>query len=171
MLSVKSDFYRTHGWGRRLEDAFTGVSTSSRRHFRRRHLVSKMATPEMTSSRTWGGFFDPYCGGGARWRPFRFRSPSWMTSFAESEMRSSKMATGSGRAAILRRRRNRDRKNRPILLLMHERRNSIANALELRLSCTNPSISNIHPVLHSVYISVKWCPGCAVSLNDWPLYY
>ena len=36
----------------------------------------------MTSSRTWGEFFDPYCGGGARWRPFRFRSPSWMTSFA-----------------------------------------------------------------------------------------
>ena len=33
-----------------------------------------------------------------------------------SEMRSSKMATGSGRAAILRRRRNRDRKTRPILL-------------------------------------------------------
>ena len=30
-----------------------------------------------------------------------------------SEMRSSKMATGSGRAAILRRRRNRDRKTRP----------------------------------------------------------
>ena len=70
----------------------------------------------MTSSRTWGGFFDPYCGGGARWRPFRFRSPSWMTSFAESEMKSSKMATGSGRAAILRRRRNGGRKNRPILL-------------------------------------------------------
>ena len=36
----------------------------------------------MTSSRTWGGFFEPYCGGGGRWRPFRFRSPSWMTSFA-----------------------------------------------------------------------------------------
>ena len=81
-----------------------------------------MATPEMTSSRTWGGFFDPYCGGGARWRPFRFRSPSWMTSFAESEMRSSKMATGSGRAAILRRRRNRGRKTRPILLAPFRRR-------------------------------------------------
>ena len=34
----------------------------------------------------------------------------------EPEMRSSKMAAGSGRAAILRRRRNRDRKTRPILL-------------------------------------------------------
>ena len=30
----------------------------------------------MTSSRTWGEFFDPHCGGGARWRPFRFRPPS-----------------------------------------------------------------------------------------------
>ena len=38
---------------------------------------------------------------GARWRPFRFRRPSWMTSFAEPRMRSSKMAAGSGRAAIL----------------------------------------------------------------------
>ena len=40
-----------------------------------------MVMPEMTSSRTWGEFFDPHCGGGARWRPFRFRPPSWMTSF------------------------------------------------------------------------------------------
>ena len=29
--------------------------------------------------------------------------------------------------------------------LMQERRNSIANTLELRLSCTNPSICTIHP--------------------------
>ena len=36
----------------------------------------------MTSTRTWGTFFDPCCGGGAKWRPFRFRPPSWMTSFA-----------------------------------------------------------------------------------------
>ena len=36
----------------------------------------------------------------------------------EPEMRSSKMATGSGRAAILRHRHNRDRKNRPILLIV-----------------------------------------------------
>ena len=41
-----------------------------------------MAAPEMTSTRTWGTFFDPCCGGGAKWRPFRFRPPSWMTSFA-----------------------------------------------------------------------------------------
>ena len=44
---------------------------------------SKMAAPEMTSTKTWGGLFDPYCGGGGKWRPFRFRSPSWMTSFPE----------------------------------------------------------------------------------------
>ena len=116
MLSVKSDFYRTHGWGRRLWDVFTGVSTSSRRHFRRRHLVFKMAASEMTSTRTWGEFFDPYWGGGAKWRPFRFRRPSWMTSFAEPEMRSSKMAAGSGRAAILHLPLNGGRKTRPILL-------------------------------------------------------
>ena len=96
MLSVKSDFYRTHGWGRRLYN----VSTSSRRYVWRRHLGFKMAAPEMTSTKTWGGLFDPYCGGGGKWRPFRFRPPSWMTSFAEPEMRSSKMAAGSGRAAI-----------------------------------------------------------------------
>ena len=35
--------------------------------------------------------------------------------------------------------------------LMQERRNSIANALELRLSCTNPS--NYITILHSVNIS------------------
>ena len=40
-----------------------------------------MAAPEMTSNRTWGELFEPYCGGGGKWRPFRFRPPSWMTSF------------------------------------------------------------------------------------------
>ena len=46
-----------------------GVRTSYWRHFR--------APPsKMTSSKTWGTFLDPHCGGGARWRPFRFRSPS-----------------------------------------------------------------------------------------------
>ena len=39
-----------------------------------------------------------------------------MTSFEDSEIRSSKMATGSGRATILRHRHNRDRKRYPILL-------------------------------------------------------
>ena len=34
--------------------------------------------------KTWGEFFDPHCGGGGKWRPFRFRSPSWMTSFPGS---------------------------------------------------------------------------------------
>ena len=37
----------------------------------------------------------------------------------EPEMRSSKMATGSGRAAILRHRHNGARKNRPILLMIY----------------------------------------------------
>ena len=104
------------GLGRPLSEDFTGVPTSSRRYLWRRHLDSKMAAPEMTSTRTWGAFFDPHCGGGARWRPFRFRPPSWMTSFLVLEMRSSKMATGSGRAAILRHRHNGDRKTHPILL-------------------------------------------------------
>ena len=81
-----------------------GVPTSSRRYLWRRHLDSKMAAPEMTSTKTWGGLFDPFCGGGGKWRAFRLRPPS-------------SMATGSGRAAIFRRRRNRDRKGRPILLL------------------------------------------------------
>ena len=93
-----------------------GVLTSSRRYLWRRHLDSKSAAPEMTSTKTWDGLFDPYCGGGGKWRPFRFRPPSWMTSFAEPEIRSSKMATGSGRAAIFHRRRNRDRIGHPILL-------------------------------------------------------
>ena len=40
--------------------------------------------------------FRPHWGGGVKWRPFRFRSPSWMTSFPvpETGMRSSNMATG-----------------------------------------------------------------------------
>ena len=75
-----------------------------------------MAAPEMTSTRTWGTFFDPYWGGGAKWRPYRFRSPSWMTSFPVPQMRSSKMAAGSGRAAILHLPLNGDRKKYPILL-------------------------------------------------------
>ena len=36
------------GW-----DVFTGVPTSSRRYVWRRHLESKMAAPEMTSTKTW----------------------------------------------------------------------------------------------------------------------
>ena len=74
---------------------FTGVSTSYKRHLRRHHLVSKTTAPEMTIPKTWGEFFDPVCSGGGKWRPFRFRSPSLLP-----QMRSSKMATGSGRAAI-----------------------------------------------------------------------
>ena len=60
-----------------------------------------------------GRVFRPHCGGGARWRPFRFRPPSWMTSFPEPGMRSSKMAAGSGRAAIMRHRHNGVQKTRP----------------------------------------------------------
>ena len=37
--------------------------------------------------------------------------------------------------------------------LVHERRNSIANALELRLSCTNPSIC-IAYLIHSIISTV-----------------
>ena len=48
-----------------------------------------------------GIVFYPHCGGGGKWRPFRFRPPFWMTSFPVPQMRSSKMAAGSGRAAIL----------------------------------------------------------------------
>ena len=95
-----------------------GVSTSSRRYLWRRHLWFKMAAPEMTSTRTWGTFFDPYCGGGGKWRPFRFRSPSWMTSFPVPQMRSSKMAAGSGRVAIFHHHHNGDRKKYPILLTL-----------------------------------------------------
>ena len=102
------------GLGPPLSEDLMGVPTSSRRYVWRRHLDSKMAAPELTSTKTWGEFFDPYCGGGGggKWRPIRFRP-----SFREVPgMRSSKMATGSGRAAIFRHRHNRDRKTLPILL-------------------------------------------------------
>ena len=84
----KNNFKRLRdvfGLGPSLSEVFTGVPTSSRRNLWRRHLGFKMAAPEMTSTRTWGGLFDPHCGGGARWRPFRLRPPSWMTSFPEPE--------------------------------------------------------------------------------------
>ena len=69
-------------------------------------------------------FFAPHCGGGgARWRPFHFGPPSWMTSFPvtsvgrPAEMISSKMAAGSRRSAILHRRHNVEPKTiSPILL-------------------------------------------------------
>ena len=89
------------------------VLTSSRCYLWRRHLDSKMAAPEMTSTKAWGELFDPYCGGGGKWRPFRFRSQSWMTSFPVPQVRSSKMATESGRAAIFLHLHNRDRKTPP----------------------------------------------------------
>ena len=80
----KNNFRRlpdVFGLGRPLSEDFTGVLTSSRRYLWRLHLDSKMAATEMKSTRTWGEFFDPYCGGVGKWRPFRFRPPSWMTSF------------------------------------------------------------------------------------------
>ena len=61
-----------------------GVPRSSRCYLWRRHLGSKMAAPEMTSTKTWGAFFDPHCVGGGKWRPFHYRPPSWMTSFRGS---------------------------------------------------------------------------------------
>ena len=61
-----------------------GVQTSSRRYLWRLRLDSKMAAPEMTSTKTLGEFFDPYRGGGGKWRPSRFRPPSWMISFPGS---------------------------------------------------------------------------------------
>ena len=93
-----------------LKSACPEVGTSSRESWRLPDVDcgadSKMAAPKMTSTKTWGEFFDPHWGGGARWPPFHFRPPSWMTSFVEPEMRSSKLAAGSGRAAILRLRLN-----------------------------------------------------------------
>ena len=41
------------------------------------------------------------------------------------------MAAGSGRAAILRRRRNRDRKTRPILLMLFVMDTNLFNILEI----------------------------------------
>ena len=41
--------------------------------------------------------------------------------------------------------------------LVQERRNSIANALELRLSCTNRLIPLQHQVVHALH--VRWWPG------------
>ena len=60
--------------------------------------------------------------------------------------------------------------------LVQERRNSIANALELRLSCTNPSkwppfvVPPILPsVLWSVLASVRPCCGCCNSTTTGPV--
>ena len=69
------------GLGQPLSEDFTGVPTSSRRYLWRRHLDSKMAAPEMTSTRTWGELFEPNCGGGGKWGPLHFQQSSWMTSF------------------------------------------------------------------------------------------
>ena len=53
--------------------------------------------------------------------------------------------------------------------LMEERRNSIANALELRLSCTNPSIwCKEWPTYH---VSASMMPGISlVRVMDWCLF-
>ena len=98
------------GWDRRLKDVFTGVPTSSRRYLWRRHL----------------GWHHP------RWRRRKWRQPRLGENFSipiaaaaenggpsasgrhlgwprNRKMRSSTMATGSGRAAIFHSRCNRDR--------------------------------------------------------------
>ena len=64
-------------------------------------LDSRWRRRKWHQPRPGAAFSTPIEEWGARWRPFRFRRPSWMTSFAEPRMRSSKMAAGSGRAAIL----------------------------------------------------------------------
>ena len=50
------------GLGWPLSEDFTGVRTSSTHYLWRRHLDSKMTAPIMTSTKTWGGLFDPYRG-------------------------------------------------------------------------------------------------------------
>ena len=97
-----------------------GVWRSYRLHFRRRQLWSKMA-PKSTLSEPWAGRLEPCCGGGARWRLFRFRPPSWKIEFqqdvlqtsADAEMRSSKISAGSGSVTIL----HNHHKAVPILLM------------------------------------------------------
>ena len=71
----------------------------------------------------------------------------------EPEMRSSKMATGSGRAAILRHRHNRDRKNRPILLLHYINfdlceKNSTWLCIHNYLACIHNYLACIHKYLY-----------------------
>ena len=61
--------------------------------------------------------------------------------------------------------------------LVQDRRNSITNALELRLSCTNPSISKLAPVppLYGPVAQyeghqLKWCSANQVGHTvDYPL--
>ena len=122
--------------------------TSVERHLWRRHLESKMAAPEMTSSKTWGGFLDPHWGGGGKWRPFRFRSPSWMTSFPVPQMRSSKMAAGSGRAAIFHLHLNGGPKNLSILLCII--------TLKIFLKCTYSYLEVFGHVPHDK-VTTLWC--------------
>ena len=76
---------------RRPPDVTCGAAILDSRWERRKWRQPRLGAAFSTPIEEWG----------ARWRPFRFRRPSWMTSFAEPRMRSSKMAAGSGRAAIL----------------------------------------------------------------------
>ena len=75
----------------RPPDVTCGAATLDQRWRRRKWRQPRPGAAFSTPIEEWG----------ARWRPFRFRRPSWMTSFAEPRMRSSKMGAGSGRAAIL----------------------------------------------------------------------
>ena len=52
---------------------------------------------------------------------------------------------------------------------MQERCNSSANALELHLSCTNPSILSSKNSTANCFVALAWChetPPCQVSIGD-----
>ena len=105
LLNLKSDAYVTYfrqGW---LMGEADVCRTSSFEFGRSTDVISAAAILDPRwRRRKWrhtryGVLFRPYCGGGKR-RPFRFRSPSWITLFVEPEMGLLKKATWSGRAAI-----------------------------------------------------------------------
>ena len=74
------------GWriGRLLEDVFTGDPTSSRRYFWRHHLGwhhPRWKGQKWRQPRLRDNFSIPIEAAAENGGPFRFRSPSWMTSF------------------------------------------------------------------------------------------
>ena len=102
-----ADVWRTSSWAsRRPPDVISGVAILDprwrRRKWRHPGPGAGFSTPIAAAAQDGG----PSASG---------RHLGW-PHLREPKMRSSKMATGSGRAAILRRRRNGGRKTRPILL-------------------------------------------------------